>query len=428
MADEQTLPVKTGTIGMGRTGIQIETMEDAFRFATAYFQSRMAPKGFESPQAVLIAMQMGAEIGLPWSAAVQNIAVINGRPSVWGDAALAVCQESPRFEDIDEYFDGDGDGLMAVCEVRVKGKAKPVLRSFSVDDAKKAGLWGKAGPWQQYPKRMLQMRARSWALKDAFPGALKGLYTAEEAQDIPPAERKTVENLTPPEPGKSRADAFLLKKGDKVADTPRPTGTLDTPAVAENPIHIEAAATVALDKGEYGTKRETPEQERDFLVDVISEEITRLGMDGPAFDRFIADLGLEQFNPDTADADLLNLVLDALKAKEVDDATQEMDFGPEPPDEALAPPEEEKAPPATLSTGITKKTSPAPSSQAAPAVSKARGRTMSAIMGIKLGKKVPGAKWNELLTAAGSTDYKIENLTDEQLESLLEAMEGLANA
>jgi hypothetical protein len=65
-----------------------------------------------------------------------------------------------------------------------------LTRSFSVADAKKASLWGKAGPWSNYPKRMLQMRARSWALRDAFPDVLRGIGIKEEQHDIPPAPAK----------------------------------------------------------------------------------------------------------------------------------------------------------------------------------------------------------------------------------------------
>jgi len=65
-----------------------------------------------------------------------------------------------------------------------KGR-KPVETRFSVEDAKRAGLWGKGGPWTAYPKRMLQMRARGFALRDAFPDVLKGMISVEEAQDYP---------------------------------------------------------------------------------------------------------------------------------------------------------------------------------------------------------------------------------------------------
>src|SRR6266478_3926901 len=58
--------------------------------------SDLAPKDFKGkPANVLIAMQMGAEVGLAPMQSLQNIAVINGRPSLWGDAALGVVQVHP---------------------------------------------------------------------------------------------------------------------------------------------------------------------------------------------------------------------------------------------------------------------------------------------------------------------------------------------
>jgi hypothetical protein len=120
--------------------------------------------------------------------ALQSIAVVNGRPSVFGDAALAVCKASPVCEFVDEGIDGDGESMAAMCIAKRRGYEKATVVRFSVSDAKKAGLWGKAGPWSQYPKRMLQMRARGFALRDAFPDVLRGLVTAEEAQDYPTPE------------------------------------------------------------------------------------------------------------------------------------------------------------------------------------------------------------------------------------------------
>jgi hypothetical protein len=117
--------------------------------------------------------------------ALQNIAVINGKPSVYGDAAMALVQASPVCEDVEEFFENEGSpNPIAVCIAKRKGR-KPVTVKFSVEDAKRAGLWGKQGPWSAYPKRMMQMRARGFALRDAFPDVLKGMITAEEAQDYP---------------------------------------------------------------------------------------------------------------------------------------------------------------------------------------------------------------------------------------------------
>lgn len=98
---------------------------------------------------------------------------------------MALVQASPVCEDVEEFFEGeDTPNPVAVCIAKRKNR-KPVIAKFSVEDAKRAGLWGKQGPWSAYPKRMMQMRARGFALRDAFPDVLKGLISAEEAADYP---------------------------------------------------------------------------------------------------------------------------------------------------------------------------------------------------------------------------------------------------
>lgn len=169
-----------------RRGFAPATISEAMEFSKMLADSSMVPRAYQGkPQDIMVCVQWGYEIGLAPMQALQNIAVINGKPSVYGDAALALVQSSPVCEDIEEYFEAEGTpNPVAVCVAKRKGR-KPVVARFSVEDAKRAGLWGKQGPWQAYPKRMMQMRARGFALRDAFPDVLKGLITAEEAQDYP---------------------------------------------------------------------------------------------------------------------------------------------------------------------------------------------------------------------------------------------------
>jgi hypothetical protein len=160
-------------------------LSEAMALAKMIAQSDLAPKDYKGkPGNVLIAMQFGAELGVAPMQSVQNIAVINGRPSLWGDLALALVQKNPEYEWHKEYYKGEGEGKFAVCEIKRKGHELSV-KTFSVADAKKAALWNKAGPWQQYPDRMLQMRARAFAIRDRFADALKGLSIGEEVMDMP---------------------------------------------------------------------------------------------------------------------------------------------------------------------------------------------------------------------------------------------------
>lgn len=191
-------------------GLALATMDDAFKFAKMVSASEFAPKDFRGkPESCLLAVQHGSEVGLGPMQSLQSIAVINGRPSVWGDAALALVMGSPVCEYVRETVSGDGEAMVATCEAKRKGYPQPTTVAFSVADAKKAGLWGKSGPWQQYPKRMLQLRARGFALRDAFPDVLKGLVTAEEAQDYPQAAAPvpTVSQPVPEDPVNVPAEA-----------------------------------------------------------------------------------------------------------------------------------------------------------------------------------------------------------------------------
>jgi RecT family protein len=158
------------------------TFEEAMEFAKLIAETDFVPKDFKGkPGNILVAVQMGAEIGLFPVQALQTISVINGRPVVWGDGLWALINNHPLCEWTKEEF--DDASMTATCTVKRKHR-EPVVRKFSKADAEKARLWSKEGPWQQYPKRMLQMRARGFACRDAIPEAFKGLAMREEVEGI----------------------------------------------------------------------------------------------------------------------------------------------------------------------------------------------------------------------------------------------------
>lgn len=158
-----------------------QSIDEAIRLAEMMSKSELVPKDFiNKPGNILVAIQWGMELGLQPLQAMQNIAVINGRPSLWGDAVIAIVKASP----LCEYVVEETTDEQSTCRVKRKGEPEQ-SRTFTKADAVKAGLLGKQGPWTQYPKRMLQMRARSWAVRDVFPDVLRGMPIAEELQDMP---------------------------------------------------------------------------------------------------------------------------------------------------------------------------------------------------------------------------------------------------
>jgi len=170
-------------------------MTEAMEFSKFLATSTHIPKDFQgNPNNILVAIQWGYEIGLAPMQALQNIAVINGRPSLWGDSMIAVCKAHPDWRGISETYIEEEDKAVCLVKRNVHGEIEETRSEFSYKDAQRANLTNKPGPWKNYPKRMLQLRARGFALRDAFPDAIKGLITAEEAIDYP--EKKEPRNVT----------------------------------------------------------------------------------------------------------------------------------------------------------------------------------------------------------------------------------------
>lgn len=238
---------KTGTQAFSLTPT---SLEEALKFSKILADSDLVPKDYKGkPGNVLVAMQMGLEVGLQPLQALQNIAVINGRAAVWGDAMLALVKTHASFEWIDEKYNPTIKA--AICTVKRKGQPEQV-RTFSEDDAKKARLWEK-DIWKAYPQRMLQMRARAFALRDVFPDAIKGLAMAEEVQDF-----QEVDVTPKPEPIVTQS--FQVPSMPKVE--PKTEAKTEAPKVVEAElVEPEVSATPKKEEtscGETGLTPSTP--------------------------------------------------------------------------------------------------------------------------------------------------------------------------
>lgn len=195
-APEQTTSVVRAPIGMDESGIVVaRTLEEQFRYAAQVCRSGLVPAAFNTPEKVMVGMQFAAELGLRPISALRQIYVVNGLPSLWGDLPLALCRRSGQLDVFEEWFidsksqrikEDDYTSVVfgAVCRAKRTGRPE-VKRGFTRTDAETAGVWGKK-VWAVYPKRMLQMRSRSWALKDEFGDVLHGVAIAEYDYDTIP--------------------------------------------------------------------------------------------------------------------------------------------------------------------------------------------------------------------------------------------------
>lgn len=232
-------------------------------------KSELVPKQFAGkPMDILIAGAMGARLGLDLFSSLSGIAVVNGRATLWGDALLAVCQQHPEWEDYKQEITGEGDKMAARVTVKRKNRSAH-SETFGVEDAKRAGLWGKQGPWSQHPKRMMALRARAFALRTVFADALAGFHAKEELDDEPREVEATVH--ADPKPAKRRT---IETTAAPAAVEPEPTAGPATTATAEAPAagKTEEAKTV----GEHLADTQAEQKPKDLSVEKCVAEFSAL--------------------------------------------------------------------------------------------------------------------------------------------------------
>jgi hypothetical protein len=191
------------------------TWQEMADFAQLVCKTDFVPDAFRgNPGAVLAAWQTGNEVGLPPMTSLRFIAVINGRPRIWGNAYWALIKNHPLCEWTKELPEHEAlEKGYGECTVKRKGDPEPVTARFTVAMAEKSGVWGGKGrtqegkeqsPWFKRPGRMLQWMARNLAGNDAVPEATLGVEIAElaeeEPRDVTPATAlKVPQALTSPE-------------------------------------------------------------------------------------------------------------------------------------------------------------------------------------------------------------------------------------
>ena len=173
------------------------TLQDKLVMASTLVKSGLMPPGLNTPEKVLIALQMGHELGLKPMVSIQNIVIINNRPTLKADILSAVAMNSGLIEDIKIEYIGRENEESFGCKVTVKRKdiATPFIATFTRKDAKVAGLYNKDN-WRRYEKRMLKHRAMAYALRDAVSEVFAGIYIPDEIEYVQSQHYPDIEKIT----------------------------------------------------------------------------------------------------------------------------------------------------------------------------------------------------------------------------------------
>lgn len=164
--------------------VELRSIGEAMAFSGFLHSGGMLPEGV-TPQSAAVSIVAGAGLGLSPLQSVQTIAVVNGRPTLYGDGLNAAVRRSGMLENekVEKFRAADGHVVAVRVTVWRKGMKEPIVGEFSEKMARQAGLWGKQGPWTQYPDRMMFNRARAFAYRDGFADVLSGVRSTEEEED-----------------------------------------------------------------------------------------------------------------------------------------------------------------------------------------------------------------------------------------------------
>ena len=195
-----------------------QTQAEKYEMAGVLCKSGLIPQGLNTPEKVFVALQWGHELGLSPMVAVNNVAVINGKPTLSADIMSAVVKRSPEYGGIKWIEMSDTKAECEITRILPNGEKEVQRSCFTMDDAVKAGLAGR-DVWKKYPRRMLKHRCLSYGLKDVFPDLLAGLYDPEEMESVqsektaPTIERNVTpveEKVVTPEPKAEVVEGELI--------------------------------------------------------------------------------------------------------------------------------------------------------------------------------------------------------------------------
>lgn len=235
--------------------MKLQTLEDMWRFAQYAVKAGIRSSGKRpmTAEMAFCVIQYGDELGIGPMASLKGITYKGDTPTVDGDLALGLVRASDNCEYVVETFDPATE--TAMCEAKRKDQSQVIVRTFSMDDARKANLVGKYGPWKDYPHRMLRYRALGFCLRDAFPEVMQGIHITQEVEEdtlpVPECDTPSRQERRNPEPPKTvmeeiqdEIDAAVAEADDEPQEhvEAHQSPITSAPAVASQPVLSSAGA------------------------------------------------------------------------------------------------------------------------------------------------------------------------------------------
>jgi hypothetical protein len=232
-----------------------KTLDVVLRKAEILLKSGMLPKELNTKEKIAVLIMKAKELNMPALEAISHLYVVNQKVAIDSSGMLALILRSGLAKKI--HF--GGDGTSAWCEMERKDGVISFKYTFTIEDAKRAGLLSKES-WQKYTKELLVARAISGCARKVFPDVVGGLYTVEElgGEEVPELPIELV-----PEAEETTESAGVVE--EKVSVTEQ---TGEEAVVVFEPEVVEEKEEVSVAE----EKKETTEKKKQDTVEVKKEE------------------------------------------------------------------------------------------------------------------------------------------------------------
>lgn len=190
-----------------------DTFEMLSGLATKFSQSQLVPTHFKGkPHDCFIAMQMAHRMQIDPFLTLQNLNIINGKPSWAAPFAISLANErGPFSEKIKFTINGDGDNLSVTAHAALRDSGEVAQATVSLKMAKLEG-WTKNLKYQTMPEQMLCYRAATFLIRRHCPEILNGMQTNDEVEDISYSRNERVVEGVPVAAGSAASKLSDLNK------------------------------------------------------------------------------------------------------------------------------------------------------------------------------------------------------------------------
>lgn len=173
-------------------GFVPKTVGDLKRLAILMSKTEFVPSCFRNkPSDVFLALNYAIAAGMDnLILGIQDMYVIHGRVSMYGNSCRALLMRSGLLEDLKEEWSGEfpDDDFSIRITMKRKGIKSPFIGEWSVADEKQAGIFG-SNVHKTYPKDMMYWRAWHRAAGRGFSDVMKGIVPREIARDMEDLEQ-----------------------------------------------------------------------------------------------------------------------------------------------------------------------------------------------------------------------------------------------